>query len=160
MNSGNARWQAGRISVGQLILDSNNNIELALTAGSTGTAAPTTWNQQPGQITNDGGVTWTNLGHATWQASTSYASGQAILDPAGNIQFAQVGGKSGANQPTWTETRNAIILDAHSHVAQQRALGLAAEHGLHSRAVCSRLKRLHASGQDRRDLSVVGAQLE
>jgi hypothetical protein len=113
VNSGNARWQSGRILLGQLILDSNNNIQLALTAGSTGVAAPTTWNQQPGQITNDGGVAWNNLGHAAWQASNGYASGQAILDPAGNIQFAQVGGKSGANQPTWTETRNATTLDAH-----------------------------------------------
>ena len=113
VNSGNSRWQAGRYSVGQLILDSSGNIQLAFTAGSSGSAAPAPWNLQVGQTTNDGAVTWTNLGHATWQASTNYASGQAILDPAGNIQFVQVGGKAGTNQPTWTETRNATTLDAH-----------------------------------------------
>jgi hypothetical protein len=111
-NSGSAHWQRALFSVGQLILDSNGNIQIVQIAGRSGNLAPT-WSQQLGQITNDGGVTWINLGRATWQASAKFSAGQAILDPAGNIQFVHVGGVSGTIQPTWKETQNATTLDAH-----------------------------------------------
>jgi len=49
------------VALGTVLLDSNGNSQKCITAGSTGGSLPT-WNPTTGQITIDGGVTWTNLG--------------------------------------------------------------------------------------------------
>ena len=109
---GNAQWQPDfPYTAGQLILDSNGNIQLVQNAGISGDSAPT-WNQNQGQTTQDSAVTWTNLGKSLWQPNTSYVAGQAILDSNGNIEMVLVGGTSGASQPAWVEGANATTLDA------------------------------------------------
>ena len=64
-----AAWAAGTYAVGDEVYDSNNNIEQATVAGTTGATAPT-WNTTVGGTTADGTVTWKNLGSrfaVTWK---------------------------------------------------------------------------------------------
>jgi hypothetical protein len=128
---GNAAWQPDNLyAVGQLILDSNHNIQIVQTGGISGDSAPATWNQSPGQTTQDSGVIWNNLGHASWQPNTAFKAGQAIIDSNGNIQLVQVGGTSGASLPTsgasppttWNEGANATTLDASITWTNSRTL--------------------------------------
>jgi hypothetical protein len=77
-------WQAHfAYTVGTLIFDSNNNIELCITAtGKSGGAPPTVWSTTPGTDTADGtNITWENLG-ANGSAALSTAGGTSgiILD--------------------------------------------------------------------------------
>jgi hypothetical protein len=111
-SAGSAEWQQDTpYTAGQLILDRNNNAQIVQTGGISGDSEPV-WNQNLGQTTQDGGVTWQNLGHSQWQPGTSYSAGQAILDPTGNIQIATIGGASGTIPPAWTEGANATTMDA------------------------------------------------
>jgi hypothetical protein len=58
-----AVWRkAQHYSIGAEILDGNSNIEIATTAGTTGTPNPPVWNLTVGGTTHDGTVTWTNVG--------------------------------------------------------------------------------------------------
>lgn len=104
-------WQAGGkelwrpdtlYNVGALILDVTGSVQQVQTGGISGDGVPN-WNPNQGQTSADSAVVWLNLGHALWQANTSYAAGQAILDASGGIQLVQVGGTSGAAQPAWQE---------------------------------------------------------
>ncbi|MGA3345105.1 MAG: hypothetical protein ABSC76_09585 [Terracidiphilus sp.] len=89
-------------SVGQFVIDSNGVLQVVQAAGSSGSQSPS-WNTTEGQTTQDGMI-WVNSGNATWQPNTSYAVGQLIFDAAGNIQFVQSPGVSGASAPTWNAT--------------------------------------------------------
>ena len=110
-SGGKAPWQSDFLyAAGQLILDANGNVQSVQTGGISGDSVPT-WNQNAGQTTQDGGVTWNNLGRAAWKANTGYATGQAVLDSSGNIQIASVGGASGPTQPAWTEGTGATTPD-------------------------------------------------
>ena len=101
--SGKGQWQDDTVyQPGQLILDSNGNVQIVKTGGISGDWPPA-WNTNKGQTTQDNGVTWANLGHTVWQPTTSYSTGQAIVDPAGNIQLANVGGTSSRTQPSWND---------------------------------------------------------
>lgn len=112
LNGGNATWQPDLpYSVGDLILDSNGNIQIVQAAGISGDSAPA-WNQNAGQTTQDSGVTWNNLGRSPWQPSTIYSAGQAILDANGNIETVSTGGTSGATAPSWGTGASAATLDA------------------------------------------------
>lgn len=44
----------------------------------------------------------------SWKPSTAYASGVTILDGNGNLQFATVGGTSGASSPAWPNSGTTI----------------------------------------------------
>lgn len=111
-SGGKAQWQPDFLyAAGQLIVDAKGNIQIVQTAGISGDSAPS-WNPNVGQTMQDSAVVWQNLGHSTWQPSTVYSAGQAILDPTGNIQMATIGGTSGTNMPAWTEGTNATTLDA------------------------------------------------
>jgi hypothetical protein len=48
---------------------------------------------------------------APWQASHTYATGQTIVDPAGNLQEVSTPGTSGATAPAWNETFNGTTTD-------------------------------------------------
>ncbi len=109
---GNARWQPDiQYNAGQLILDSNGNVQTAQTGGISGDWEPQ-WATNPGVTTQDSGVVWNNLGSAPWQASTAYSAGQAIVDSAGMIQVASIGGLSGPAAPAWNEAADATTVDA------------------------------------------------
>jgi len=105
-NQDTPSWQAGQpYKAGNLIVDTNNNIQIVVTPGTSGSSAPQ-WNIV-GQTTQDpgpGGVKWNNLGSPTWQANNAYAAGAAIFDPNGNIQTVTVAGISGSSAPTWNQT--------------------------------------------------------
>lgn len=64
----------------QLIVDSNNNLQLLTTGGTTGNAVPV-WNLAGTTADNGGGGTavWTFQGQAAWQAAHSYALGAYVL---------------------------------------------------------------------------------
>ena len=101
--NGNAQWQPdNQYAAGQVIFDSNGNIQIVQNAGISGDSAPV-WNKNSGQTTLDSAVIWNNLGRSLWQPNTSYSAGQAIVDSNGDIQIAQIGGTSGATQPAWRE---------------------------------------------------------
>lgn len=109
---GQAIWQPDTLyAVGTVIFDSRKNIQIVQTAGISGDDPPP-WIQTPGLPTQDSGVTWKNLGSATWAAGTAYATGQAIVDAGGQIQLVSVGGTSGTTQPQWNETAGTTTLDA------------------------------------------------
>ncbi len=111
-NGGKAFWETDYLySVGQLVLDARGNVQMVQTGGISGDNVPQ-WNPTAGQTTQDSGVAWQNLGHFAWQANTFYSAGQAILDAAGFIQVATIGGTSGATPPEWIDTENSITVDA------------------------------------------------
>src|SRR5580700_7281965 len=58
-----AVWLASQtfVSADPRIIDSNGNVEVVTTAGTTGTMTPV-WSTAPGATTPDGSVTWTNAG--------------------------------------------------------------------------------------------------
>lgn len=109
---GNANWQPDTVfNAGQLIFDSAGNIQIVQTGGISGDSAPH-WNPNPNQTTQDRGVVWQNLGRVAWQANTHFAAGQAIVDAAGRIQMALVGGTSGAKAPAFNDAASATTVDA------------------------------------------------
>lgn len=98
-------WQATNPYVaGNPILDSNGNVEVCTTAGTSG-AAPPTWPTVVGQTVTDGTVTWTMKGRGgtgpTWAASFAYLIDDQIRDSNNNIQMCIVAGTSAATVPTW-----------------------------------------------------------
>jgi hypothetical protein len=48
---------------------------------------------------------------ASWKASTAYAVGALVADPAGNVQEAQTSGTSGAAVPAWNPSVSATTTD-------------------------------------------------
>jgi len=111
-NGGTSPWQPDSVfAAGQLILDSSGNVQIVQTAGISGDSAPA-WNPNVNQTTQDSGVTWNNLGHSGWTSGTVFKAGQAVIDPTGMIQLAQVGGTSGAAAPAWNETVGGATTDA------------------------------------------------
>lgn len=111
INSGNAVWQANfSYNAGQFILDATGNVELAVTTGTSGAAAPA-WNATTDAQTTDNTVTWNNMGKTAWAANTQFATGQAIVDANGFIELAQAGGLSGSTQPAWPTSFHSTIVD-------------------------------------------------
>jgi hypothetical protein len=109
---GKALWKPDTLySIGNLILDTTGNVQIVQSGGISGDAAPP-WNVTVGQTTTDNGVVWQCLGFNKWQANSSYAAGQAIVDPSGVIQMVQVGGTSGNQQPVWNEDGTTVTTDA------------------------------------------------
>jgi hypothetical protein len=97
-------------TVGQIVLDSNLNVQVCRVAGTSRTAAkgPPVWNTIIEASTTDASVRWTNQGphlasHPAWQASHAYAAGTSILDSNGNVQWASNAGTSKAGaHPVWS----------------------------------------------------------
>jgi hypothetical protein len=97
-------WAADTaVAVGTLIIDSNNNIELALAStGGTGATQPS-WPTQIGAQTTDGGVTWMFVGPSfVWKASTAVQTDQQVRAGSGNIWQVIVAGTTGSTAPTDT----------------------------------------------------------
>jgi len=80
-----ATWKAGAAySLGQVALDSNGNVQIVTTAGTSGTAAPTTWGTTAGATTADGTVVWTFQGSlAQYLVQASSWSPVVITVPTG-----------------------------------------------------------------------------
>ena len=62
-NKGPLTWQPGtNYAASQIILDSNNNLQVAGAAGTSGTTPPV-WSATPAGTTTDGNITWTCLAY-------------------------------------------------------------------------------------------------
>jgi len=115
MNFNVQPWQpATAYTAGQEILDSDLQIEVCRTAGTSRTAAQghPAWSVTVDGSTTDNTVRWTNQGpnqasHPTWLPSHAYAVGALILDSNGNVQWAHTAGTSRTSaqgHPTWSTT--------------------------------------------------------
>lgn len=103
------------------IMDSNNNIELAIIAPSAqvnGGPSEPLWSQitpsstTSAGVTADGTASWTNCGPIRgWVASFAFYQYQCILDTNGNLQYASTAGTTGATQPTWNATVGGTTTD-------------------------------------------------
>lgn len=101
-------WQASTAYVvGQEVLDTNFQIQVVRTAGTSKATMPT-WSTTVGGSTSDGAnLRWLNQGplaasYATWLPSHAYTTGQEIVDSNGNIELATVNANSKAGtHPTW-----------------------------------------------------------
>lgn len=109
---GTPGWAASHAysTPGTLILDPNGNIEAVHTAGTSATHQPA-WPAMLNQTTIDNSVLWRCWLKPSWAPSTAYSTytgfpiGNAIIDPAGNIQQCTTSGISsnGAfSGITWT----------------------------------------------------------
>ena len=104
VNSGPGTWQPDHVyAKDQFVLDSNGNTQIVQTAGKSGKSEPH-WNPHAGQTTAASGVTWTNCGVGTWRPNVTYALGDFVFDPNGNVQTATKAGISGKTQPVWSAT--------------------------------------------------------
>lgn len=103
--------------VPHVIVTNYSDFFKATTAGTSSSAATAsiTWAPGQGSLVTDGTVIWTNQGtKVLWSAiGTSYlvTTNITIADSNGNQQNVQNVGKSGAVEPTWSLTLNAITTD-------------------------------------------------
>jgi hypothetical protein len=96
-----AQWAPNvNFAVNDSIADSNGNVQIATTAGQTGTKA-VVWATKLGDLTHDNNVVWKENGPINWVASTEYALGQFVFDPMGYQQMVVQAGWSGALEPDW-----------------------------------------------------------
>jgi hypothetical protein len=100
------RLSSTAYAVGQTVLDSNFQIQVVTSAGTSAATAPT-WSTTVGCCTTDGSVKWFNQGPydttiAPWAPNTSYVVGNEVLDSNGSVQQCSKAGTSNATAPTWT----------------------------------------------------------
>jgi hypothetical protein len=106
-------WQPSTAyTVGQEVLDTNLNIQVVRTAGTSRTAVKghPTWNTNIDGSTTDATVRWTNQGphlasHPAWLPSHTYTVGQEILDSNGAVEWVHTPGTSrtaAQGHPTWS----------------------------------------------------------
>lgn len=94
-------WQASTVyAVGDLVVDTNGNLQACTTAGTSGATAPV-WGTSG--TTADNSVVWAYQTAYTgaWAAGTAYSVGALILDSNGNVQQCSTTGTSGTGYPAW-----------------------------------------------------------
>jgi hypothetical protein len=111
----NSWLPSNNYTAGQEVLDSNFQIQVVATGGTSGAAAPT-WSTTVNAITTDGGMKWLDQGplaasYATRLSRNNYAVGDEIVDTNGNIQVVTAAGTSGAGAPTWSTAVNTSTAD-------------------------------------------------
>jgi hypothetical protein len=97
-------------AAGQMISDSNGNLQQIQTGGTSGATQPQ-WKTTPGQTTTDGTAIWINAGPGMWRKNSAYVVGQIVFDPQGNLQMVQTAGQSGSAQPLWNLTSGQTTSD-------------------------------------------------
>jgi hypothetical protein len=129
MNFKDTPWQPSTAyTLGQEIVDSNFQVQMVISAGTSGTSAPT-WSTSlaapPADETSDGIGTlkWVNLGlttaatPASWAAGNAYAVGNYIEDTNFNIQVVTAivgnGHSRGGTHPVWSTVVGQATADNH-----------------------------------------------
>jgi hypothetical protein len=125
MNFKTTSWLPSTVyNLGQQVLDSNLNIQVAYNSGGRSGTTPPTWNKTVFGPTCDpvgcpaGSVIWRMQGSlqppfpTAWATNTSYPGGSEIFDSNNNIEVSELGGgTSGGTQPTWPVGVGAITSD-------------------------------------------------
>ena len=121
MNFRVSSWQPNTVyNAGQLVLDSNLNIQVADNSGGTSGANPPVWGTAIfAPPTADGTVHWRNQGPLSgptppmWAPNTFYDGAFEIVDSNNNIEIESIigGGFSGATTPTWPMAEGATTVD-------------------------------------------------
>ncbi len=112
-------WQPSTsYTLGQVVLDSSNFMQVAAIAGTSKTGSAPSWIDTCGNETTDGTVTWTNAGFLTpvtpsgWQANTFWSVGARILDSNLNIECAlETGIHSAVTVPVWKTAIGAVTTE-------------------------------------------------
>jgi hypothetical protein len=116
-----AAWTASTVtSAYSYIVDTNGNVQVATTAGTTGTTQPT-WATALNATTTDNTVTWTNYGSTgnTWQAGKAYPLNYLIVDPNQNWQRCISAGTSGSSAPSWSLGTGQDTVDGWTNLVWQ-----------------------------------------
>jgi hypothetical protein len=118
--SGN-QWNAygTAFAIGSTNVGVGGNLQWFSGNGTTGATEPSPWASAIGATTQDGSVTWTNLGPWAWVANHPYPLGSvvvgAVVTPPGmpnQVYVATTGGTSDpVNQPEWPGGPNLQIQD-------------------------------------------------
>jgi hypothetical protein len=100
----------------QAIVDSNGNVEIDDSAGTSGMTQPQ-WPTRPGGTISDGSTGWINQGpfqanhYAAWTANHSYSFDTEIIDSNGKIEVASANGTSGGTAPAWNTQLGGLTRD-------------------------------------------------
>lgn len=86
--------------VGDLIVDTNGNLQKCTGAGTSGAVAPV-WATVGATNDNTAVWTWQSAYTGAWVAGKAYAVGDIVLDGNGNVQQCTAPGLAGANYPAW-----------------------------------------------------------
>jgi hypothetical protein len=104
-------------AVGQEILDSHFQIQVATVAGTSSSTSPVDWGTL-GKFTTDGSVHWVSQGiqsaftPAAWVHGHSYVRGSKILDGSNNVQVVtSTTGTSGATMPSFNPAPGGTTTD-------------------------------------------------
>ena len=126
-------WKASNAYVlGDEILDSHLQIQVASKAGTSGGTTPAFGSMTAGVLTTDGTVHWLDQGPLTtttpaaWVKTHAYIKGNIILDPNNNIQLVTTAGTSGATIPTFRKNAGAVTTDGPVRWTNVGALATAA----------------------------------
>jgi hypothetical protein len=132
MNLSVTQWTpSSSFVIGQHITDSNGDIEIVTTGGTSKSGAHPIW-ATAGGTTADGGISWFNQGLAlsftSWTASTVFAANAIILDQNNFIQEVTSAGvtphRSGITIPTWgAETTGLTTTDGNLTWTNRGAAG-------------------------------------
>jgi|GEM_PF-914592 hypothetical protein len=117
MNFEDTPWLVStHYAVGQRVVDSNFDVQVADVAGVSGTAVPS-WSTTLGGATADGTVQWLDQGTvsavtpAAWIANHAYTNGMLILGANDNFQLVTTSGTSGNLPPPWSTTPGTTTVD-------------------------------------------------
>jgi hypothetical protein len=122
-------WQGNSVFcttavIGSLvIIDPNGFLQRVIIDGTTGPTPPTNWNQIPYQSTQDGSVTWQNMGPYPWAPNHQYAYGDVCVgqtpDQTGieaELFWCTQGGVSGTDVPGWVTGMGVYVADGPNGV--------------------------------------------
>lgn len=110
MNFNVQPWKASTAyAVGQIILDTNLNVQVVRTVGMSKAGAHPGWSGAIDGSTTDGTVKWTCQGphlasHPAWLPSHAYTAGQEIIDSNGNVEWvlSSTGTSKAGTHPVWS----------------------------------------------------------